>query len=39
MLKKKQFSWDEQIDQQGDGLKIVIMKHMFDNQQSNDEYM
>lgn len=40
MLKKKQFSWDETIDEQGDGLKIVIMKHMLDPAQTDNlEYL
>lgn len=36
-LEKKQFSWDENIDDQGEGLKIVILKHMIDQKLVNDD--
>ena len=40
MLEKKLLSWDEDIDEQGLGLKIVIMKHVIDHKQiDNDDYL
>jgi hypothetical protein len=40
MLEKKQFSWDEGVEEQGEGLKIVIMKHMLDPKSvDNEEYL
>lgn len=37
MQEKKQFSWDEDIDDQGEGLKIIILKHMIDQKLVNDD--
>jgi hypothetical protein len=40
MMEKKMLSWDEDIEDQGLGLKIVIMKHVIDQKQiDNDEYL
>ena len=40
MLQKKQLSWDENIDEEGEGLKIVILKHVIDVARANsDEYL
>lgn len=37
MLSKKQFSWDDQIYEQGEGLKIVVMKHVLDYKEVDNE--
>lgn len=40
MKEKKQFSWDQNIEDEGEGLKIVILKHMIDiSQADNDNYL
>ena len=30
MLEKKQLSWDQNIEDEGEGLKIVVLKHVID---------
>lgn len=37
MLEKKQLSWDEDIDEVGEGLKIVILKHVIDVSRANSD--
>ena len=37
MLEKKQFSWDETIEDEGEGLKIVILKHVIDVAKANSD--
>lgn len=40
MREKKQLSWDENVEDKGEGLKIVILKHMIDSAQvDNEEYL
>ena len=37
MIEKKLLSWDENVEDEGEGLKIVILKHVIDPKQSESE--
>lgn len=35
-MEAKQLTWDEDVDEKGDGFKIVVIKHMFTPEKMND---
>ena len=40
MMEKKQLSWDDNLEDEGEGLKIVILKNVIDvKKANNDEYL